>query len=160
MRKLSLIALLALAAGCAPEGNPNAVGFAIDEMVLLKASHGVLLIDFVELAPEGKHSKYRWRYVPANGGPEKSGTGVVFEKYAKRNVGPDTYEVTDVGSQLAIKAGSFHLEWSSSSPFDAWLYVDRKTTQTTLLPDSGFASYELKKAVEQPDQADNYGGAP
>lgn len=148
MKQLAVFLIGLTLTGCtsvplATHVNPNSVGLKVNEMLLLKSDQGRALIDFTHFADQDGVSTYRWRFLPANGGREEAGKGEVFEKYERNRTGPDKYDVKDIGCQLTVKAGTFRVEWSYSSTDAGWLYVDKTTTQVTVLPDTQFDSYKL-----------------
>jgi hypothetical protein len=97
---------------------------SIDEMLLVTTKTGTALVDFINYGKDGAESSYRWRFKPINGF-ETQGVGSVYEKYERSQILPNTYRLTDKGSQLEVVAGIVTMRWSYGSTDKGWLYVDK-----------------------------------
>jgi hypothetical protein len=92
------------------------------QLVLFTASVGTAIIQFT--AERLGSAEYRWRFKPHSDGPEVSGSGQVFEAYRQERTGPHEVKVTDIGSQLLVRAGPLiTVEWSSGGTSGNYLYV-------------------------------------
>jgi hypothetical protein len=112
------------------------------QLVLFAARDGTAIIVFA--AERVGSAEYRWRFKPCSDSPEESGSGRVFEAYKQEQTGPREVKVTDVGSQLFVRAGPIAVEWSTGGLSGNYLYVPSDMSARIVTGD--FESIDLSQS--------------
>jgi hypothetical protein len=91
------------------------------QMIILKTNEGVAAVKF-SFYYEG--AGYEWRFVDRHSRVETSGSGILYERYARTKMPSGYYEVIDIGSKVDIIAGKIKFTWSYSNSQSGWIYID------------------------------------
>lgn len=116
-----------------------------DQMFLISSPQGRAVVDFTHFGTQDSESTYRWRFKPASEHQEISGTGTVYERYARTQTSTNSYDIKDIGSKLTVTAGPFEIEWSYSSTDSGWFYYDSQRMNIVALPDTDFETALLNQ---------------
>jgi hypothetical protein len=116
-----------------------------DEAVLVVATDaGVAAFAFTERVHLGIGFTFRFR--PAGGGKDETGTGKVFERYkAVQRRGPNDVEYVYDGGELWLTAGPVKLEWSRGGPKSGWVYFDPAKMKVQAVEGIKFEAMDLKR---------------
>jgi len=148
MRRYAILMLIVAVSGCSSRFpavvNPDAIGLAEDEMLIVRSTGGVAVIDFTDFGDQSSVSTYRWRFSASPDAQELTGQGEVFEKFKEVITDDGARELDRLRSQLYVIAGPFKIEWSYSSAGSGWLYLNKTQIKTTTLPDADFETYKLR----------------
>lgn len=140
---------------------PSAAPVRYGNMVLVAtAPEGVAVVDFYDPIRHGADVKYRFRFVPAAGGPETRGEGEVAERWepvtpqAQRTGGDHAQasrimirEFRDAGSQTWVEAGPIRFEWSWRDASSGWIYFDPKRVRVRVARTGEFELLNLLPVV-------------
>jgi hypothetical protein len=127
-----------------PRGRMSAA-VAYDGAVLVVATDaGVAAFAFTERIHLG--TGYTFRFRPAGGGKEQTGTGKVFERYkaVQRGGGPNDVTYVYDGGELWLTAGPVKLEWSRGGPTSGWVYFDPEKMKVQAVERARPESLDLK----------------
>lgn len=127
-----------------PIVHPASVQLTKGQMLYVATPEGNVLIDFTVIGtPQygANSANYRWKFRPAAGGAELSGTGAVFEKYETVTEGRTGKEIKDVGSKLTVEAGPVHLTWSHGGSKAAWIYYPHTATHARVLDNRTYDTF-------------------
>jgi hypothetical protein len=127
-----------------PPDRISAPVFYDGQMLVLTTDDGVAAVAFGKEIDQGV--RYRFRYLPANGGKEESGKDKVFEKY-KRVPGkkPGEMGVVDVGSRLMIQPGPIRVEWSMHGKGTGWIYYRPEDLRVQIANARDFEKIDLQR---------------
>ncbi len=120
-------------------GRPSAITVHRGDLLVLTGAQGIAVVEIKPL--KGSRAKYRWRFAPQLRGPEESGSGDVFEQYARAERNASV--VTDVGGDLLIKAGPYRIEWSQGGPAHGYVYPHEGGYSAYVAPDKSLAAFRL-----------------
>lgn len=121
-----------------------------DTMLIAVTKDGVAAIVFGDPVEMGR--KYRFRFLPIDGGKEISGEGSVWETYVDGK-----YD----GGNLDIKAGPITFEWSRGGDDRGWVYYQPEDLRLQIANADRFEEHEgldskkiekldLKRFLKQP----------
>ena len=122
-----------------------------DTMLIAVTKEGVAAIAFGESVDLGR--KYRFRFLPIDGGKEITGEGSVWETYVDGK-----YD----GGKVTIKAGRVSIGWSNGGEERGWLYYEPEKTRiqiakadrfddyTSIVDGKKFEKLDLKRFLKQP----------
>jgi len=130
-----------------PEGQPpgqTSAPVVYDGAVLVVATDaGVAAFAFTERVHLG--TGYTFRFRPAGGGKEETGTGKVFERYkAVQRGGPNAVEYVYDGGELWLTAGPVKVEWSRGGPKSGWVYFDPEKAKVQAVEGARLEALDLK----------------
>jgi|GEM_PF-4963918 len=109
------------------------------DLLVLKGVKGIAVVEIKPL--KGPRAKYRWRFAPQLRGPEETGTGELFEQYARTQ--RDVSLITDVGGELLVKAGPYKIEWSQGGPEHGYVYPSGSEYFAYVVPDASLGNFRL-----------------
>lgn len=157
MRMLNVVPaffLVLILAGVVLADPPERVSAPVtykDTMLVAVTKDGVAAIVFGDPVELGR--KYRFRFLPADGGKEITGEGSVWETYVDGK-----YD----GGNLDIKAGPVSFEWSQGGDDRGWVYYQPETLRLQIANADRFEDNErgvdsrkiekldLKRFLKQP----------
>ena len=120
-------------------GHQHSITVHRGDLLVLKGTRGIAVVEIKAL--KGSRAKYRWRFAPPQGGPEESGSGEVYEQYAR--VQRDASMVTDVGGELLIKAGPYKIEWSQGGLAHGYVYPRGTEYSAYVVTDTSLRAFRL-----------------
>ncbi len=132
---------LAVPAALPPEvgGHQHSMTVHRGDLLVLKEAKGIAAVEIRPL--KGPKAKYRWRFAPQLRGPEQTGTGELFEQYARTQ--REASAVTDVGGELLVKAGPYKIEWSQGGPEHGHVYPRGSDYFAYVLPNASLGTFRL-----------------
>lgn len=129
------VQLIAASASGGSSGANKAIRVEHGRPVILVSHNTVLTLEFLSQSsekvliphPEGDvrecRAEYRFRLFLVSSGAVTNGVGRVSEVYETVARGPGGNQVRNMGSQVAIDVGEFHLSWSEATAgVRSWLY--------------------------------------
>jgi hypothetical protein len=127
-----------------PRGQTSAP-VVYDGAVLVAATDaGVAAFAFTERVHLG--TGYTFRFRPADGGKEQTGTAKVFERYkAIQRGGPNDVDYVYDGGELWLTAGPVKLEWSRGGPKSGWVYFDPEKMKVQAVEGERLGALDLKR---------------
>lgn len=104
-------------------GRSNAIQMPYKRIVLVRSEDGygaIRLLRAASVGGLGNGVKYEAWYQPDGSADFMNeqveyASGYAYEHYERDQIGVDSYAVTDVGSELNVKAGPLWVEWSHSN---------------------------------------------
>lgn len=120
-------------------GRQSAITVHRGDLLVLKGVQGIAVVEIRPL--KGARAKYRWRFAPQLRGAEASGSGEVFEQYARAQ--RDANVVMDVGGELLIRAGPYKIEWSQGGLEHGYVYPRGNEYSAYVVPDTALAAFRL-----------------
>ena len=116
--------------GSAGNTSPSgALAIRTGELLVMKSSMGMAVLEMS--FNDSCEASYRWRFKPAKGGRELTGSANLFEQYGSAQ---NSSQVTDLAGRLVVVAGPLKTSWSCNSNDSGWIY-----------PQDGLEIYTVKK---------------
>ncbi|MDD2032068.1 hypothetical protein [Pseudomonas sp. 39167] len=116
--------------GSAGNTSPSgALAIQNGELLVMKSSMGMAVLEMS--FKDRCEASYRWRFKPAKGGRELTGSANLFEQYGSAQ---NSSQVTDLAGRLVVVAGPLKTSWSCNSNDSGWIY-----------PQDGLEIYTVKK---------------
>lgn len=141
------LAVAILAAGAqAREKGDKTISVEYDGAVLVVATaDGVAAFTFTERVDKGTGYKFRFR--PADGGKEQTGTGEVFERYkaVQGPGGPNDVQYLYAGGELWLTAGPVKVLWSRGGVNSGWLYFNPDKVGVETVAGADLKALDLKR---------------
>lgn len=107
-------------------------------MLIVVTPEGVAAIIFEKPSTRGTSTEYRYRYQPADGSEETTGTGRVYERLER-----EQYD------SRHIKAGKIVLPWSASGPNSGWVYYSPENTSVQIADSNRFSESVIRAGDEE-----------
>jgi hypothetical protein len=116
-----------------------------DGAVLVVATDaGVAVFAFTDRVHLG--TGYMFRFRPADGGKEQTGSGKVFERYkAVQRGGPNDVDYVYDGGELWLTAGPVKMQWSRGGPKSGWVYFDPEKMKVQAVEGERLEALDLKR---------------
>ena len=124
-------------------GGLTNLAVSADQVLRLEATNGArAVIQFLSFTTDGgfgsgdrqETATYRWRFRASPGAPILAGTNTAVDRYTRKLIGSNRFELTPKNSreEAKVKAGELAVEWSYGSTNKGYIRINPSTLKATV----------------------------